>query len=544
VTTTAATATTASPSPPAEAPTGDGRWPRRVFVAGLVVAAPLLLWVGRHHWFFLDEWLVLQRDGLTDPGYLDAHNGHWITVVALDYRLNFRIWGLGTYVPYQVPVVAAHLASAALLRLVMLRVGVRGGLATGAALVFVFLGSGRDNITFGFQISMTGSLLAGLALLLLADHAGPVDRRDVLGLVVGVVGLMTSSVFVALLVGVGVSVLVRRGVRVAAFYAVPLGLVYGAWYVRYGAGEGDPLRLTGNTIRFAARMLGAVFDALTAGGVPAVALGAVAAVGVGAALQTARRTGDRQPAALLGGLVVAWLVFAGLTALGRAESAVTADSHGTSRYVHIGVALFLPAVAAGVDRLARWHVAAGVVAAALVLVGVPRNLDRLGDTDPLFLSGIDLFGPDSEQIIEAMAHDDLVDDVPGRHVIPTAEPRLRITAGWLARHAADGRIPRPADPTPEIELTATGILALDQVSPDAGASCTPLGDDAVVTLAAGDAIRFEGLVEVTVVDGEDAGRPRQFVSGTPSAVRALAGPVAVRVVSPGEGGPQPAVCRP
>ena len=67
-------------------------------------------------------------DGLTDPGYLDAHNGHWITVVALDYRLNFRLWGLGTYLPYQVPVVAAHLASAVLLRIVMLR-GRRPGVA-------------------------------------------------------------------------------------------------------------------------------------------------------------------------------------------------------------------------------------------------------------------------------------------------------------------------------------------------------------------------------------------------------------------------------
>ena len=310
---------TATHPPAADLRTGDGPWPRRVFVAGLVVAAPLLLWVGRDHWFFLDEWLVLQRDGLTDPGYLDAHNGHWITVVALDYRLNFRLWGLGTYLPYQVPVVAAHLASAALLRIVMLRVGVRGWLATGAALVFVFLGSGRDNITFGFQISMTGSLLAGLALLLIADHAGPVDRRDLVGLLVGVVGLMTSSVFVALLVGVGVAVLVRRGPRVAAFYAVPLGIVYGAWYLRYGAGEGDPLRLTGNTVRFAARMFGAVFSALTAGGVAGAVLVAVAAVGIVASVQAARRTGEWHAAALLLGLLAGWLVFAGLTALGRAE---------------------------------------------------------------------------------------------------------------------------------------------------------------------------------------------------------------------------------
>ena len=526
--------------PPAEdLRTGEGRWPRRVFVAGLVVAAPLLLWFGRDHWFFLDEWLVLQRDGLTDPGYLDAHNGHWITLVVLDYRLNFRLWGLDTYLPYQVPVVAAHLASAALLRIVMLRVGVRGWLATGAALVFVFLGSGRDNITFGFQISMTGSLLAGLALLLIADHAGPVDRRDLVGLLVGVVGLMTSSVFVALLVGVGVAVLVRRGPRVAAFYAVPLGIVYGAWYLRYGAGEGDPLRLTGNTLRFVARMFGAVFSALTAGGVAGAVLVAVAAVGIVAAVQAGRRTGEWHAAALLVGLLAAWLVFVGLTALGRAESSVTADSHGASRYVHVGVALFLPAVAAGVERLMRWRTVAGVLAGLLLVVGVPRNLDRLADTDPLFGSGIDLFGADSEQIIEAMAHSRAIGEVSPDHVIATAEPRLQITAGWLARHAADGRIPTPADATPEIELTATSILVLDLAAPTASAPCTPIEPGDEVTLEAGDEIRFDGVVQVTVVDGDEAARPRPFTSADRSAVRALAGPVDVVV----EGGAT-AVCRP
>ncbi len=432
---------TATHPPAADLRTGDGPWPRRVFVAGLVVAAPLLLWFGRDHWFFLDEWLVLQRDGLTDPGYLDAHNGHWITLVVLDYRLNFRLWGLDTYLPYQVPVVAAHLASAALLRIVMLRVGVRGWLATGAALVFVFLGAGRDNITFGFQISMTGSLLAGLALLLIADHAGPAHRRDLVGLLVGVVGLMTSSVFVALLVGVGVAVLIRRGVRVAAFYAVPLGIVYGAWYLRYGAGEGDPMRLTGNTLRFVARMFGAVFSALTAGGVAGAVLVAVAAVGIVAAVQAGRRTGEWHAAALLLGLLAAWLVFAGLTALGRAESSVTADSHGASRYVHVGVALFLPAVAAGVERLTRWRTVAGVVAGLLLIVGVPRNLDRLADTDPLFGSGIDLFGADSEQIIEAMAHSTAIGEVSRR-------PRDRHRRAAAADHGGLAGPPRRRRPHP------------------------------------------------------------------------------------------------
>jgi hypothetical protein len=511
-----------------------------VFVAGLVAAAPVLLWVGRDHWFFLDEWLVLPRGGLTAPGYLDAHNGHWITVVQLDYRLNFRLWGLGTYLPYQVPVVAAHLASAALLRITMLRVGVRGWLATAIALVFVFFGAGRDNITFGFQISMTGSLLAGLALLLLADRPGPVARADRWGLVVGVLGLMTSSVFLAMLVGVGVAVLIRRGIRVAAFYAVPLGLVYGTWYLLYGAGEGDPMRLTGDTVRFAGRMIGAVFSSLSAGGPAGAALAAVAGVGIGAAVQQARRKGDRQAASLLVGLATAWLVFAGLTALGRAESAQTADLHDTSRYLHVGAALALPAVAAGVERLARWRTAAGVLAGLLLAVGVPGNLDELGETDPLFLSGIDLFGPDSEAIVGAMAHSPLVDEVPPGHVLPTIEPRVQLTAGWLARHGADGRIPRPAGPSREVELTAANLLVLDPVDPDPAATCEPRPATDVVTLDGGDEIRFEGALELAVVDGDDASSSRLFTSPGPSAVRALAGPVDVAI----ERGSPRAVCRP
>lgn len=529
----------AAPRQAAATGAGDGPWPRRVFVAGLVVAAPLLLWLGRGHWFFLDEWLVLRRPGLTDPGYLDAHNGHWITLVVLDYRLNFRLWGLGAYLPYQVPVVAAHLGTAALVRLVMLRVGVRGWLATGAALVFVFLGTGRDNITFGFQLSMTGSLLAGLALLLVAaDRDGPLDRRDLGGLAIGVAGLMTSSVFVALLLGVGVAVLVRRGALVAAAYAAPLGLVYGAWYVAYGAGEGDPLRLTARTVRFAARMLGAVLSAVTAGGVAGAVLGAVAAVGVGAAVHGARRSGERRAAALLVGLAVGWAAFAVLTALGRAEAPGTAESHGTSRYVHVGVALLLPAVAAGIERLARWRTAAGVAAALLLVAGVPRNLDRLSGTDPLFRSGIDLFGEDSEEILRAAAHSPYVSVVPGEHVIPTLEPRLGITAGWLALHAADGRIPPPDDPPRTVELTADSLVVLAPSPPDGTASCEPAAPGGQLALAAGDEIRFAGLVELTLTDGHARSRPRLFTSSSPAAVRVLAGPVDVVVA-----GGATAVCR-
>ena len=182
----------------ARKPRADGDWSLLVFAVGVVAALPLLLWFGRDHWFYLDEFQILGADGLSNTGYLDGHNGHWITLLRLEYRLNFELWGLRTYLPYQVPAVLGHLVSAVLLRQVCRRLGARGWIATACALAFLFFGTGRENATLGFQVSLTGSLICGFGMLLLGDGPKTVTRRDWLVLGIGVVGLMTSGVFLAL----------------------------------------------------------------------------------------------------------------------------------------------------------------------------------------------------------------------------------------------------------------------------------------------------------------------------------------------------------
>jgi hypothetical protein len=549
------TTTTASDERSATTPSprvaDDDRWPLLVFGAAAVVAVPLLLWFGRDHWFALDEWMVLNRPWLNDGGWLEPHNGHWVTVLKVQYRLLFRVFGLHSYLPYQVPVVLAHIGSAILLRVLLRRLTVQGWLATGVAMVFLFFGAGRDNITFGFQISLTGSLLAGLAVLLLADRPGPVARADGWALVVGVVGLMTSAAFVAMAAGAVVAILIRRGWRVAAFYAVPLGLVFGLWYVRYGSGEGSPLRPGATALRFAARMLGAIFTSLTAGSGAAVGLAAVAAVGVVATVRTARRTGERRQVALLAGLLTAWLVFAAMTSASRASVPLLADTHDAGRYLHIGAALLLPAVAVGIQYLFRRQTLVGALAVALLAIGVPQNIDRLRTTEALF-TGIDLFGPDTEEIMSAMAHSELIDDVPRDAPLPTNVTWLvRLTVGWLADIGAAGRLPPPDGVSPEIQFTADNLLALHQGGASPGLSCEPLALDRAVTLSAGDEIRFAGSLLVTVTDGVHASRPRHVASQSLAAVRVLAGPLDVVVKRPlvvAEGQPQPAeppvLCRP
>src|SRR5207248_9947128 len=120
----------------------------------------------------------------------------------------------------------------AALRLVIIRrAGVRPWIATAAASLFVLLGAGWENIIQPFQIMFTASLVFGFVQILLSDHDGPINRRDWLALLAGLLGLMTSGVAVSLVVVVGIAAFLRRGWRAATFQTAPLASWYVAWPV-------------------------------------------------------------------------------------------------------------------------------------------------------------------------------------------------------------------------------------------------------------------------------------------------------------------------
>jgi hypothetical protein len=485
----------------AREPVTDGRWSVRLFAVAVVGALPLLLWFGRHHWFFLDEWTILGADETSRVGYLDGHNGHWITLLRLDYRLNFELWGLRSYLPYQIPAVLGHLASAVLLRQVCCRVGARGWIATATALAFLFFGTGRENITLGFQVSLTGSLICGFGLFLLADGPKVVTRRDWLALGVGVLGLMTSSVFVAILVGFGVTTLLRRGMRVAAFYAVPLGAIYLAWYLAYGRETAFPARLTAETARYFRRLLWVAFDALAQGGIAGALLLALGAFG----------------------LCVSWLSFAVVTALTRESTAAFGIG---GRLVHVSAVLVLPLIAAGSEELARRRAVLGAVALVPLAVGLPGNFNRLSETAVVSRT--------NRQLAYAIAHSPFIDDVPG-NIRPMQDNGFQppATAAWLARQAAAGRIPEPDQPVDQqLQLSATSRLVLTQAAAASDQpACPTLTEPVPMSLRAGDEVPFVGAVQVSVTDGERESFPRRFLALERSVIRAEAGPVDVVVRS-------------
>ena len=162
---------------------GSARWALAVFGVLAVASVPLYLALARHEWFFLDEWDFLANRTAWNLGdLLRPHTDHWTTLPILAWRALWWTVGLRSYLPYVFLSVLAHVAVAALTRAVMRRAGVDPWIATIVAGVVLFFGAGAENIMYAFQITFTGALAFGLGQLLLADHDGPIDRRDWFGL--------------------------------------------------------------------------------------------------------------------------------------------------------------------------------------------------------------------------------------------------------------------------------------------------------------------------------------------------------------------------
>ena len=210
-----------------------------VFALVVAVAFVLYLVLGHDQWFFFDEWDFLAERSVTDVGDLLAAAQRALVDLA-DPRLSGavpRVQVCETYVPYQTVSIVLHLTVAVLLRIVMRRAGVHPWIATAAASLFALFGAGSQNIVWAFQMAWSASLAFGLVHLLLADHDGPVDRRDWLGLTAGLAGLLCSGLAVTMTVVVGVAVLLRRGWRIALLHTVPLAFVYMVWWFAYARDE-------------------------------------------------------------------------------------------------------------------------------------------------------------------------------------------------------------------------------------------------------------------------------------------------------------------
>ena len=229
------------------------RWgPVVVLVAGLVAAGVLLVESARRLWFFGDDWDFLLNRGTVpgaDRGLFFPHNEHWSTIPILLFRAVFAVAGLRQYLPYALPVIAAHLGVTVLMYLLLVRFGTSRWVAVAVSLFLAFLGAGAENTLWDFQIGMVGSIFFGLLALWLYDQHEQVGWRLSLVWVAMVLALMCSGVALVMLVAVCVYAAARRGlVRAAVVASVPLA-VYGLCGTWAGAGSRPicPSRAPGTT---------------------------------------------------------------------------------------------------------------------------------------------------------------------------------------------------------------------------------------------------------------------------------------------------------
>lgn len=437
--------------------TGDGPWwseqlPRWLFVAFVAAAGPLVLFhFGSYHWFFRDDFVFLaDRDGRLPPVF-EPHGGpHWVALPRLVYFVLWQGFGLRTYLPYQACVVALHLAAAVLLRVVMRRAGVGPWLASAAAAVLVLFGPGAQNIVWAFQISFTGSLVFGLVHLLLADHDGPANRRDLLGLLAGLAAVMSSGVGITMVAVVAMAVLLRRGWRAALLHAAPPAAVYLAWSQLSDASTDTPFGRpsVGELVAWVRSAQIGTFLGIGHFTVVAVLLavilvaGTVLAVGPGRGedLDAARRRLAAPVALLAGGFL-----FAATTGLGRFFAGEQA-ARG-SRYLYLGAAFTLPLLAVAAQELARrWRVLTPVLV-GLFVVAIPFNLE--GFTPEVFAKP---YMDERRRILTTAVRLPFARAVP-RDVqpVPDAYASDAVTIGFLLNAAHTGDLtPSTTGITPQV----------------------------------------------------------------------------------------------
>ena len=469
-----------------------------VFAVVAAASAPILVHLGRHEWFRYDEWDFLASRDISDLGdLLEPHAVHWSTLPILAYRALWAVVGIRSYVPYQLLNIVVHISVVSLLMVAMRRSGVRPWTTTAAGLLLLFLGSGSENIIWAFQTTFNGSLMFGLVHLLLADHDGPLTRRDWLGLAAGFAGLLCSGVAVAMVAVVGVAVLVRRGIRPSLFHTVPLVAGYGLWFVLVSHdayGQSGPTSL-GDRWDMLFAIVRGVGLGLGRTPVLAWALAGLFVAGSWIAWRALPAVDVRRKAATPAGLLAGSVAFVLVTAAGRPEAADAVMVN--NRYVYVTVVLLMPALAVACDALMRRWTPVTVAIVALAVVAGVGNVRDFHNDDLVAIQ----FARDHRASVLAMPRVPRAADIPAELHPDALAPWMSI--GWLRGGVEQGRVPAPPalDPARQVAIEGRLLLRPQRHEP---ASCVDIPAPADLELQAGSSIELDGLVVVVYDPGDGA----------------------------------------
>lgn len=354
---------------------------RVVLGSVFVLEAAMLLWTGRHQWYFFDEWrLVVERvvpgaDGPVEHfRQLFRPDGeHVIALPLAVFVLLTRAAGLGTFWPFVIANVVVRLATMWLADDLVRRLGGRRLARLAVVASIALFGAGYESL-FGQSLIFAGftlvfSLLAMREMLVVRRSewvSGAVAATYLVG------AIFSSSYGFPAVVGVALyfALTSRRIAAVVALVVPPVAFLA----VRAMAGgsyaQQQPVALTRvplyvDYVQYGLARLGEALTGLEG-------LGIASFVGlVAAALVWGR---GREPLVFVGCTVVAVVAFFGQASLSR--SVFGAEQAGASRYLFFcGVLTLVALGGAWGDRRVPRRI--GAVVAVLLLVSLTANTGEL-----------------------------------------------------------------------------------------------------------------------------------------------------------------------
>jgi hypothetical protein len=476
----------------------------------LAVALPLLLFLGSHYWFAGDEWAFLVGGSITDPAVLFRPiQSHWSTLPILVYRALYSVFGLHSYLPFQLCVILLHLILCCLLRVIMRRCGVGPWIATVTAATFVLFGSAEANILAGNQIGVVGSMVFSFTHLLLADHDDPLDRRDWLGLLCGLGSMMSSGFGPPMVLIVGLAVTCRRGWLTALFHTLPLAAVYVIWWLSNYTESPVEQVFPGLTfiLQWVVHGLIGVFLALGGYTIIAGALGVLLLIGLILAWTPLSLLMLRQRASLPAAMFVGALALQAVISTQR--SVLGIEGARLSHYIGICAALTLPALAVAADAVVRrWRWMMPVVCVPL-LIGLWVNATRFGNT---ILTTPAMFAA-SRTTLLAVAYSPLAELAPADlRPAPNEFIGGDVDMAFLIGARNSGRLPLPPIMTDGLQSKTELRLSVQQISgPISGApSCDMYTESIELNPRVGDIFGFTTPILISL--GEN-GAPLAYNSG-------------------------------
>lgn len=457
-------------------------WSTLAFAAIVLAGFVVYLTLGRHLWFYSDEWDYVVDRHLSQPASLfRAHNGQWQTIPIVVWRMLLHFTGLRTYLPYLVLTILLYLFCCTLLYVLMLRARIRPAIAAVAGGTSVFLGFAASDAVFAAQLTYFGSIAFGLGALLVATRP-PTRPRTIAIIGLGIAALMCSNLGVVTAVIVAAETLLRHGWRRALSVTAPPAAAFIAWWLFDGAAP-KSAGVCG-VVRFVGTGLAAAGREFTQLGNTGVVL-LVVLLAVGLACARAHR---REDAAIIGPLALGALTFLAITGSQRV-AAFGVSSAGAPRYAHIVVLLLLPAAAAAASSIWNRSRAAGIIATAVLLVGVPGNLSSLSSltTRAAHVSAV-------RALILAVPHLPEAGTVPAdMRPFPESNTAPLLTVGYLRQAATSGVLPDSAPPTKAQRAAVMLRLSLYQTTSDRPpTACRPLTEPTRITLQPGATLHLAG----------------------------------------------------